>query len=80
MSDIETEIEAYEKLQGELELKHMGKWVLMKDGQLVGMFDSFELAAADAVNRFGRGPYLIRQIGAPPVTLPASVMYNLVGA
>jgi hypothetical protein len=28
------------------------------------------------VGKFGAGPYLIRQIGAPPVTLPASVMYH----
>jgi hypothetical protein len=28
-----------------------------------------------ALGRFGRGPYLIRQIGAAELTLPASAMY-----
>ena len=27
------------------------------------------------MRRFGRGPFLIREIGAPDVTLPASVVY-----
>ena len=42
------------------------------DHELVGLYDTFDAAAADAVKRFGSGPYLMRQIGAPPVTLPAS--------
>ena len=43
----------------------------------VKVFDDFEATAEEAVRRFGRGPYLIRQVAAPPVTLPASVMYPL---
>ena len=77
MASVESEIQAYEAMSRELEQKHMGKWVLVHDGKLVAVFDSFELAAEDAVQRFGRGPYLIRQVGAPPITLPASVMYGL---
>ena len=77
MADVDKDIAAYETIQAELESKHVGKWVLVKDEALVGVYDGFELAADDAVKRFGRGPYLIRQIGAPPVTLPASVMFNL---
>lgn len=76
MADIDREIAAYQERQAEMERTHMGKWVLFRDGQLVSVFDSFELAAEEAVKRFGRGPYLIRQVGAPPVTLPASVMYH----
>jgi hypothetical protein len=44
--------------------------------QLVALYSTFEAAAEEAVRRFGRGPYLIRQIGAPPLILPASVMYH----
>ena len=76
MEDIDTEIAAYETMRAELELHHMGEWIVMRDGKVVGTYASFENAASDAVSRFGRGPYLIRQIGAPPITLPASVMYN----
>ncbi len=77
MTDIDRELAAYEKMRPELEAQHMSKWVLIRGGKLVGVFDSMEAAAQDAVPRFGRGPYLIRQVGAPPVTLPASVMWNL---
>ena len=77
MASVESEIEAYKAMLVELEQKHMGKWVLVHDGKLVAVFDSFEGAAEDAVQRFGRGPYLIRQVGAPPITLPAAVVYGL---
>jgi hypothetical protein len=76
MADVESDIAAYEAMKGELEAKHMGFWVLFYEGKLIALFDSFEGAAEDAVRRFGRGPYLIRQIGAPPVSLPASLMYR----
>ena len=75
MPEIDVELAAYEGLRERLETEHMGKWVLLKNRELIGVFDSFEQAAEDAVKKFGRGPYLIRQVGSPPVTLPASVMY-----
>lgn len=75
MADLDREISAFEKIRGELEKEHMGEWVIVHGEALVGIYESFELAAQVAVSRFGRGPYLIRQVGAPPVTLPASVMY-----
>ena len=74
--DVTSEIAAYDRMRAELEIDHMGKWVLIKDGQLIALYESFEQTASDAVRRFGRGPYLIRQVGAPPVTLPASVMFG----
>ncbi len=76
MSDIDREITAYESIRKDLEAQHMGQWVLLHDQKLIGVYDSFQVAAENAVRRFGRGPYLIRQVGAPPVILPASVMYN----
>ena len=75
MGDISDEIKAFEHMQADLEANHMGKWVLVRDGKLVGVFDSFELAADDAIQKFGRGPFLIREVGAAPATLPISVMY-----
>ncbi len=80
MADLTKEIEAYEQMREELETSYMGKWVVIHDQQRTGIYDSFEAAARDAVQRFGAGPYLIRQVGAPPVVLPASVMYNIVHA
>ena len=76
MADITQDIAAYEEKRSELELKHMGKWVLIYDRKLIGVYDSVDATAAEAVRRFGRGPYLIRQVGASHVTLPASVMHH----
>ena len=76
MAEIKDEIAAYDLLKEDLEAKHMSKWVLVRDLKLVGIFDSFEEAAESAVKQFGGGPYLIRQVGAPPMKLPASVMHR----
>jgi hypothetical protein len=73
---LETEIAAFEARRAELEQHHMGKWVVFHGDEFVGAFDTLNNAAAEAVRRFGRGPYLIRQVGAPPVSLPASVLYH----
>ena len=75
MATIDNELAAFETLKPELEAHQMGKWVLIYGGQLIAVHETFESAAIDASAKFGRGPYLIRQVGAPPVTLPASVAY-----
>jgi hypothetical protein len=72
---ITADIKAYEKLLPTLE-GNVGNWVLIHQEKLVNIFDTSEEAAAEAVRRFGRGPFLIRQIGAPPMVLPASLMYG----
>jgi len=77
MAEINTEIAAYEAMEDSLKRDHIGKWAVVHHSKLVGIFDSFEIAAAEAVRQFGAGPYLIRQIGAPPVSIPASLMYHV---
>lgn len=77
MTAIDDEIEAYERLQAKLEAEHMGQWVLIRDRELLGLFPSFELAAAEGVRQFGRSSYLIREIGAEPLRLPVSVVYHV---
>ena len=74
-SSLTKELEAYERMRNSLETEHIGKWVVVHDEVIVGYYDSFEDAAAEAVKKFGRGPYLIRQIGEGPIKLPASVLY-----
>lgn len=80
MSTLRDEIAAFENMRGDLETEHLGKWAVIYKRQLIGVFEGFEEAAAVAVTRFGRGPYLIRKIGEPPVTFPASVLYRPVHA
>ena len=76
MPGLKKEIAAYERIRDDLELEHFGEWVVVRGEKLIGTYDDFQEAAADAVRRFGRGPYLIRRVGAPPPTLPASVLYR----
>ena len=76
MTTLSSQIAAYEEMRDVLEVDHFGKWVVFYGGELVDTYGSSEEAAVDAVRRFGRGPYLIRQVGAPPVRLPASVWFR----
>ena len=73
---LQVEIATYDAMKDELEAYHKDKWVVFHYDEFIGAFDTFDTAAAEAVRRFGAGPYLIRQVGAPPLTLPASVMYR----
>lgn len=75
MADIQTEINAFQRMQSVLEARYVGRWVLIHDGELIGDFGDFEEAADHALQAFGRGPYLIRQVGAQPSVLPVSVVY-----
>ena len=73
---IDTEIAAYDAMKDQLEATCLDKWVVIHGGIVAGVFDDFQKAATDAVARFGRGPYLIRQVGQRPIVLPASVLYS----
>ena len=76
MSELDKEIAAYESMRSELEAHYLCKWVIFHATKHEGTFDSFNSAAEQAVKRFGAGPYLIRQVGAPKVVIPTSVMYH----
>ena len=56
-----------------LELDHFGKWAVVRDEQLFGVYDTFDEAADAAIRNFGRGPYLIREVGAGPIHAPALI-------
>jgi hypothetical protein len=70
---LDREIAAFESKKAELERVYMGKFVVIHGGELIGAWDTLDAAAQEAVRRFGRGPYLIRQVGAPPISIPASL-------
>lgn len=78
MAALSEEIAAYDRMRNELETDHFGQWVVVHDEALAGTYEDFQDAATDAVRRFGRGPYLIRRVGAPPLTFPSSVLYRQV--
>ncbi len=80
MPGLKEEMAAYERMRDDLELDHFGKWVVVHEAQLAGIYDSFEVAADKAVQSFGRGPYLIKRVGEPPMVLPVSALYRPVYA
>lgn len=65
MSVLSADIARFEELRGELEANHHQKWVVFHLGEFVEAFPDFETAAAEAIDRFDTGPFLIRQVGAP---------------
>ena len=59
-----------------LEASASGKWTLIHGSDEAQIFDSFDDAAARAVESFGVGSYMIRTAGAATVTIPASVLFQ----
>ncbi len=76
MTVLSDDIAAYDRMRSELEARHRNQWVVFHRGRLVGAFADFEAAAASAVERFDTGPYLIRQVGAPPIQLPGGMVFT----
>ena len=71
---LDEQIAVYESMRDDLEREHMGEWVVVHDEELAGTYVSDQEAAEEAIRRFGRGPYLIRQVGAGPITLRIPVL------
>lgn len=66
MSDLNADIASFEQMRDELEAHHRLEWVVFHDGRFVNIYPDFDAAASDAIDRFDAGPFLIRQVGAPP--------------
>jgi hypothetical protein len=76
MSVLKDDIAAFERMRAKLEAEHDHEWVIFYRGAYVGAFRDFEAAAEEALDRFDLGPYLIRQVGAPPVQLPGGMVFT----
>lgn len=66
MSVLSADIASFEQMRSELEARHRLEWVVFHDGHLIDVYPDFDAAASDAIDRFDSGPFLIRQVGAPP--------------
>lgn len=73
---LQDEIAAYDAMQDHLEDNYFGKWVFFYKRELVNAYDSYKDAYADAVRRFGKGPFLIRLVGHSPEFFPAPRAYS----
>ena len=80
MSNLKKQIEAYEEMREELEAQHYREWVVFHGGEFEGAYQSFEEAWDDASRKFGRSPFLLRQVAAPPVMLPSIFQFGTVYA
>lgn len=67
MDQLSKEMAAYERMRDELETDYFGKWVIVHDEKLVGIYDESGDAANEAIRRFGRETCHIRQVGPQPV-------------
>ncbi len=76
MTVLRDDIAAFDRMRSELEAKHRNEWVLFHQGRFIGAYPDFGEAAAVAVDRFDTGPYLIRQVGAPPIQLPGGMVFT----
>jgi hypothetical protein len=76
MTPLRDDIAAYDKDRRELEAKHAGQWAVFHAGQFVGVYGDFQEAAGVAVDRFGAGPYLIRQIGVEEVRVSPTLTFR----
>ena len=61
---LDENIAAYDAMRDHLELEYFGKWVVFYNEEFVGSYDESQDAAYAAIERYDRGPYLIRQVGA----------------
>lgn len=74
---LDREVARFKAIPPEELAANAGRWVVIVGDEVTGFFESFSHAAGHAARRFGRGPYLIREIGAVEVVLPASVVYAI---
>jgi hypothetical protein len=76
MASLREDIAAFDRMRAELEVSNFHDWAVFHQGKFIAAFPDFEGAATMAVDRFGNGPYLIRQVGAGPVQLPGGMIFR----
>ena len=59
---LDREYAVFNGMKEQLEKEHYLDWVVIHEDEFVGKLDTFQDAAVVAVQRFGRGPYLIKQV------------------
>ena len=76
MTVLRDDIAAFDRMKADLEATHRNEWVVFYRGEFIDAFADFEAAATAAVERFDAGPYLIRQVGAQPISLPGGMVFT----
>ena len=68
----------YETIRERLESESLGKWAVIADGKLVGVYDSNPEASEVALRLTESGACLVRQIGYRTKVLPMSLQIERV--
>ncbi len=56
------EMKTYERERDRLIKENVGQYVLIRDGEIIGMFDTYGDAIKSGYERFGLKPFLVKQI------------------
>lgn len=63
---LEQEFKAYLRQKNEFAKKYDGKLIVLKNGEVIGVFDNYEEAAAEVFPHHERGTVLFQQISKDP--------------
>ena len=74
---LETELKTYEEHRDHLLGTAEGKFVLIRNDQVIGVYDSKMDAIAQGYQKFGNVPFLVKQI--VKVEAPQNFISNLLG-
>jgi len=73
---LEKELKTFEGHRSELLGKHRGKFALVKEDKIEGVFDDEADALSQGYERFGNVPFLVKQI--VEIDLPMNFTSNLI--
>ena len=59
---LEKERKYFDRKKAEFIAEYLGKFVLIKENKLIGVFNTVEDALSDGARRFGLSPFLVRQV------------------
>ncbi len=74
---LETELKTYEQQRDHLLATAEGRFVLIRDESIVGVYESKMDAIAQGYNQFGNVPFLVKQI--LKIEIPQNFVSNLLG-
>jgi hypothetical protein len=78
LAPLERELKTYQRHKEKLLAKAEGKYVLIKNSQVVGVFDTDGAALREGARRFGNVPFLVKKIVR--VEVPLDFSSNIFGA
>lgn len=71
---LQKETSFYEKNRDQLILKYPNRTLLIHDENVEGDFETFDMAVAEGVRRFGVEPFLVKKPGEPDLVLSAPAL------